>query len=197
MGSVVCGSPYKVRSGAMGDVFRLFLRAVCLPPEDLVDLEDLCCEFGFLGVFSCGSRSSCVRILETRGDCQERRISGLAAHFHHLAQSQGLPTFTPDLTSLGRCRAIVIPSWAVVLGKSCLCDCEWLVSVVFQSGSRLERIDECAFSHSGLRSIVIPSSVVILGRSSFYACESLESVSFEDGSRLRQIGEGAFSQSRL
>jgi hypothetical protein len=69
--------------------------------------------------------------------------------------------------------------------------------VTFESGSRLERIEESAFHGSGLKSIVIPSSVVVLGRSSFYLCKSLESVTFESGSRLERIEESAFHGSGL
>jgi hypothetical protein len=61
----------------------------------------------------------------------------------------------------------------------------------------LERIEESAFSGSGLRSIMIPSSVVVLGKSSFYWCKSLESVTFENGSRLERIEEGMFENSRV
>jgi hypothetical protein len=68
--------------------------------------------------------------------------------------------------------------------------------VTFESGSRLERIDEHAFCASGLQSIVIPSSVVALGKSSFSSCWRLESVVFESGSRLERIDEFAFSGSR-
>jgi hypothetical protein len=56
----------------------------------------------------------------------------------------------------------------------------------------LERIEESAFSKSGLKSILIPSSVVVLGKESFYSCESLGSVTFENGSRLERIGQSAF-----
>jgi hypothetical protein len=69
--------------------------------------------------------------------------------------------------------------------------------VPFESGSRLERIEESAFSVSGLKSILIPSSVVILGEKSFWSCESLESVTFESGSRAERIEEDAFSRNGL
>jgi hypothetical protein len=103
---------------------------------------------------------------------------------------QGSPTI--DL-SCGSCRSIVIPSSVVVLGKSRFSGCKLLESVTFESGSRLERIEEYAFTGSGLKSIVIPSSVVVLGYSSFRECKSLESVTFESGSRLERIKESAFS----
>jgi hypothetical protein len=69
--------------------------------------------------------------------------------------------------------------------------------VTFESGSRLERIQEWAFYHSGLKSILIPSSVVVLGKWSFSGCKSLESVAFESGSRLERIEESMFAGSRV
>jgi hypothetical protein len=48
----------------------------------------------------------------------------------------------------------------------------------FESGSRLQRIEQSAFSKSGLISILIPFSLVVLGELSFYQCNSLESVIF-------------------
>jgi hypothetical protein len=69
--------------------------------------------------------------------------------------------------------------------------------VRFESGSRLERIEESAFCLSGLKSILIPSSVVILGKWSFSVCKSLESVTFESGSRLERIEKSMFERSRV
>jgi hypothetical protein len=69
--------------------------------------------------------------------------------------------------------------------------------VRFESDSRLARIEECAFSGSGLKSIDIPSSVVYLGKLSFSECKSLESMTFESDSRLERIEEYAFSGSGL
>jgi hypothetical protein len=42
-------------------------------------------------------------------------------------------------------KSILIPSSVVVLGKESFCECESLASVTFESGSRLERIEECGF----------------------------------------------------
>jgi hypothetical protein len=87
----------------------------------------------------------------------------------------------------------LIPSSVVVLGKESFNECKSLESVPFESGSRLERIEEYAFSWSGLKSILIPSSVVVFGKCTFYECKSLESLTFESGSRLERIEESAFS----
>jgi hypothetical protein len=79
----------------------------------------------------------------------------------------------------GVCSSVVVPSSVVVLGKASFLGCESLTSVIFESGSRLERIEESAFRLSkGLHSIEIPSSVVVLGESSFFRCRSLESMDF-------------------
>jgi hypothetical protein len=69
--------------------------------------------------------------------------------------------------------------------------------VTFESGSRLERIEESAFYGSGLKSVEIPSSVGVLGKKNFYQCKSLESATFESGSRLERIEELVFYESGL
>jgi hypothetical protein len=91
----------------------------------------------------------------------------------------------------------VIPSSVVVLGASSFRGCESLESVTFESGSRLERIEEYSFCGNGLKSIEIPSSVVVLGTSSFHGCKSLESVAFESGSRLERIDRSVFVSCRV
>jgi hypothetical protein len=85
----------------------------------------------------------------------------------------------------------MVPSSVVVLGDSSFCGCKSLQSVTFESGSRLERIEKCAFQLSGLKSIVIPSSVGFVGKESFHGCKSLASVTFGSGSRLERIEECA------
>jgi hypothetical protein len=97
----------------------------------------------------------------------------------------------------GSCGSIVIPSSVVVLGNRTFYQCKSLESVTFESGSRLERIEQGAFRESGLKSILIPSSVVVLGKESFYLCKSLESVTFESGSRLQRIEESMFERTRV
>jgi hypothetical protein len=94
-------------------------------------------------------------------------------------------------------KSIEIPSSVVILGKTSFGECKSLESVTFESGSRLERIDDMAFSGSGLKSIEIPSSVVILGKESFSHCGSLETVTFETGSRLEWINKSMFRETRV
>jgi hypothetical protein len=108
--------------------------------------------------------------------------------------------YTPpkkNTTAVGAQSSIVIPSSLVALGEKTYQGCQWLETVTFESGCRLDLIEGSAFSLSGLRWIVIPSSVIGLGESCFYDCKSLESVKFENGSRVERIGKAAFSLSGL
>jgi hypothetical protein len=95
------------------------------------------------------------------------------------------------------CKSIIIPSSIEILCKLCFCKCESLSSIIFESGSHLQRIEEYAFSINGLISIVIPSSIEVLCKSCFYRCISFSSIIFESGSHLQRIEEYAFSMSDL
>jgi hypothetical protein len=72
-----------------------------------------------------------------------------------------------------------------------------LKSIVFESNSRLTRIEPETFSDSSLQSMVIPNNVEILGWGCFSNCESLSSITFESNSRLIRIESFAFSYSSL
>jgi hypothetical protein len=72
-----------------------------------------------------------------------------------------------------------------------------LESMTFESGSRLERIEQSAFSGSRLKSIGIPFSLVVLGKDTFYGRESLASVTFGSGSRLEWINQSVVHAARV
>jgi hypothetical protein len=74
-------------------------------------------------------------------------------------------------------RSIVIPSSVIVLSESSFGSCQSLESVTFESGSRLERIEESAFYGSGLKSIVIPPSNPFIADSAFPSTRLTISVS--------------------
>jgi hypothetical protein len=60
--------------------------------------------------------------------------------------------------------------------------------VTFESGSRLIRIDESAFSDcESLTSICIPASVEILYRSCFSGCTSISQLRFESGCKVTRL----------
>jgi hypothetical protein len=94
-------------------------------------------------------------------------------------------------------RDLVIPSSVEALGRNCFYYCTSLLSVPFESLSRLERIEANAFSDSGLMCIVIPSSAEIFGDGCFSNCKQLQSITFEGGSRLHQIGQNIFQGSAI
>jgi hypothetical protein len=97
----------------------------------------------------------------------------------------------------GRLGSIVIPSFICTLGKSSFCQCKSLTSVRFARDSQLERIEESAFSGSGIKSIMIPSSVSVLCKSSFSECKLLTLVLIAASSKLTRIEESSFSGANL
>jgi hypothetical protein len=90
-----------------------------------------------------------------------------------------------------------------ILGSHCFYGCKSLLSITFESNSRLTRIESNAFSRSSLHSILIPQNVEILGSRCFSSCDGLSSMPFESNSdlttnlRLKVIPEEAFSSSCL
>jgi hypothetical protein len=104
------------------------------------------------------------------------------------------PQATSIVRYIGDETTLTISSCIELLCESCFESCTSLVSVMFESGSRLLRIDSWAFRNCGsLKSIVIPESVEIICEGSFQNCSSLARVEFETASRLIQIGDDAFA----
>jgi hypothetical protein len=96
-----------------------------------------------------------------------------------------------------RLKSIVVPASVEVIDTHAFSECESLESVVFQTGSVLQKIGEDAFQLSRLKNLVIPALVEVIAKITFFGCDSLESMTFESGSGLREIGESAFVASRL
>jgi hypothetical protein len=67
-----------------------------------------------------------------------------------------------------------------------------LTSVTFDAPSKLSRIEQEAFSFSGLAAISIPASVQIISDLCFLSCESLHFVDFDSNSKLDRIEGNAF-----
>jgi hypothetical protein len=81
--------------------------------------------------------------------------------------------------------------------EGCFMSCESLRVVVFEENSQLSRLEDRAFSGSGLESIDLPASVTVIGERCFYRCRSLASITFEPGSQLSQLAKRAFCGSGL
>ena len=62
---------------------------------------------------------------------------------------------------------IIVPSSVKELDYCAFCGCEKLREVVFEPGSRLERIEDCCFLMCGLKKIIIPKSVKYIGDNAF------------------------------
>jgi serine/threonine protein kinase len=85
-----------------------------------------------------------------------------------------------------------IPSDVSIIGSQCFCGCKSLCEVIFENGSKLQRIEEQAFLDTGVKTIRIPSSVEFLGEYCFCVCESLYEVIFEGN--VKVIQNNVFSQ---
>jgi hypothetical protein len=91
---------------------------------------------------------------------------------------------------------VVIGKEIEVISRGCFCECESLCEIIFESGSKLRRIEKCGFSDSGIKMIAIPSSVEFIGKYCFSGCKSLYKITFESGHNL-QIHGSAFEQTNL
>jgi hypothetical protein len=75
----------------------------------------------------------------------------------------------------------------------CFENCGKLGVVTFETGSKVLRLGNNAFSGSGLISVCIPASVEIICAGCFGKCGKLGVVTFEAESQLRVIGFGGFA----
>ena len=70
-----------------------------------------------------------------------------------------------------------------------------LEEVVFEPGSRLERIGNHAFTGTALREFTAPKGLKELGEGVFADCKELKEVKLNEG--LESIGDGAFQNSGI
>ena len=74
-------------------------------------------------------------------------------------------------------------------------NCTQLRAVAFVSGSRLQEIEDRAFSKcEALREVELPAALETLGVAAFVGCGRLARVAFAAGSRLRVVEESAFER---
>lgn len=81
---------------------------------------------------------------------------------------------------------LVIPASCQYIEQDAFYNCTSLEHVSFESGSRLQSIEQCAFEYCNLESITIPASCETMG-SNVFCSESLKNVSFESGSQLKEL----------
>jgi hypothetical protein len=149
-------------------------------PRIVVD----CAEYGLAG-----GRASCVSCCGDLSTFCPRNFVCFCGH----AFSVEAIDFPKDSGSDQVFVSLLIPSSVERFSESCFYKCEALLSVAFETGSKLSRIDSCAFGNcSSFSSLCIPSSVEVLGDSCFTFCRALSSVTFESGSKLSCIEPFAF-----
>jgi hypothetical protein len=139
-------------------------------------------------------------------------LSGLAIVGLHLdpisfwsgpCEFQVYEMFIEDITGrsiicyIGQSDKVLIESRIEILIKFSFAYCNSLSTVIFESNSKLQRIEEAAFAWSELKSIIIPASVEMLGKNCFFDCGSLTSVTFEPNSKVQQIEEYTFARTGL
>jgi hypothetical protein len=94
----------------------------------------------------------------------------------------------------------LIPKNVEILGLKCFLFCQSLLSIAFESNSKLtpslslKALPEEAFSFSGLMSIVIPATVRIVEKRAFYHCRSLTKLQWAEGSRIKVTEEEGFNE---
>jgi alkylhydroperoxidase family enzyme len=131
-------------------------------------------------------------------DSQHSAMKILTAFARRITVGQGvIEIFRQDFFCLAFARRRWISSSICRLTGACFSNCKSLASVTFESDSKLQRIEACAFHVSGLTAIHIPASVEVLCESCFSNCRSLASVTFESDSKLQRIEEHAFYWSGL
>jgi hypothetical protein len=112
-------------------------------------------------------------------------------HFGHLTFTQiGANVFRGESTLVSLC----IPAVVEILGETCFSESTSLCELTFESGSRLNTIQDLVFcSCSSLVSICIPAQVEYIPAFCFAMCTSLAELTFERGSKLIELCSGAFS----
>jgi hypothetical protein len=87
---------------------------------------------------------------------------------------------------LGQGDAVRIESSIERIYEGCFMPCKSVTSVVFEANSQLSRLEDRAFSESGLTSIHLLASVTVIGESCFRGCRSLTAIAFDPPSKFRR-----------
>ena len=87
---------------------------------------------------------------------------------------------------------IVIPADWTTIPEKAFFNCTSASTVSF-AGSKVNTIEDEAFSHSSIKTIEIPSSITMIGKYAFSDCKVLETVTFAAGGSTCKVGKGVFT----
>ena len=94
-------------------------------------------------------------------------------------------------------KSISIPSTVVNIEKKAFLGCLNLETVLFETDSALQLIDDKAFKATGIISIMLPQSINTLGIEVFAQCRHLKQFMFAEGARIQKItGQNVFDGTR-
>jgi hypothetical protein len=65
---------------------------------------------------------------------------------------------------------IVIDKEVETISSGCFCNCNFVLEVLFESGSKLKYVGERAFEGTSIQTITITSNIRIIGNQSFFSC---------------------------
>jgi hypothetical protein len=153
---------------------------------------------------------SSVRKLEIPPKCEALNVNSLY-RLNSLTVSKENPFFLVEdsflkssdrkrlMWYMGSEEKVVVKKEVEVIGEGCVWTRygEDLREVIFETESRLRRIEKGAFALTRLKAIIIPSSVEKIGTECFSKSGSLSEVTFEPKSRLKEIQSSAFSSTGL
>jgi hypothetical protein len=98
-------------------------------------------------------------------------------------------------------KQVVIPADVSAIGARCFDTCTRLSEILFEAGSKPQRIETRAFFETALKAIAIPASVEEIADSCFWMSGFLAQVAFESEigrhSSLQKLGIRAFSRTAL
>lgn len=90
-------------------------------------------------------------------------------------------------------RRVVVHAGVTEIAEDAFRDWTGLEEIVFESGSRLERIGDRAFAGTALREFTTPESLKVIGSDAFMDCKNLKAITLNNG--LESIGDRAFQNS--
>lgn len=118
---------------------------------------------------------------------------------HFLTQDNAL--YNTEKTTLyhvaRNIKEFTVPASVETIGSYAFEQCRRLRTLSFEDDSHLQKIEQWAFSHCGLKQVHFPDSLESIGYDAFFHTPRLEEISFGDDSVLKNVLIGAFKDTSL